>query len=276
MEIIEIDHIALPLFQNILFEPGYPIEGERIDLGLIEDDKAVGTAVLSLIGDEAILHTIFISPSYRRRGLGKSLLENIIMFSRASGARFITADYLRQDDEPEAFLLSMGFFIVYEPSVYTFTLEEVKKSQFSEEWIFGKEYPGTVRFLSETDRTETNAVLKFLEEGGYPVNTLKNHALLRDLSLAVFDKHGEAAAAVLCSGAEDEIIIDFLHSRDNAYKQLMLLIRSFFEAVEKNGYGSNPMVFQAVNPMALSITEKLIGKTPEVSGTSVYAVYELF
>ncbi len=276
MEIIEIDHIALPLFQNILFEPGYPIEGERIDLGLIEDDKAAGTAVLSLAGDEAVLHTIYISPSYRRKGLGRSLLENIIMFSRAAGARFITADYLRQDDDIEAFLLSLGFFLVYEPSVCTFTLEEVKKSQFSEEWIFGKEYPGTVLSLSEADRNGTNAVLKFLEEGGYPVNALKNHALLKDISLSVFDKHEEVAAAVLCSGAEDRIIIDFLHSRDNAYKQLMLLIRAFFEAVENKGYGSNPMVFQAVNPMSLSITEKLIGKTPEASGISVYAVYELF
>ena len=276
MEIIEIDETSRPFFRNMIFEPGYLTEGERIDLGLMEGDEAAGTAVLSLTGDEAMLHSVFIAPSFRRRGLGRELVENIIMFSRAAGARFVTADYLRNGEELEAFLLSLGFFLVYEPSVYTFTIEEVKNSDFSKEWVFGRDYPGTVLSLSETDRKETNAVLKFLEEGGYPVNSLKDNALLRDLSLSVFDKHGEVAASVLCSAHEDRIIIDFLHSRDNAYKQLMLLIRSFFEAVENNGYGSDPLVFQAVNTMALSITEKLTGKTPEPSGTSVYAVYELF
>ena len=276
MEIIGIDHTSLPLFQNILFEPGYPIEGERIDLGLFEDDTAAGTAIFSISGEEAVLHSIFISPTFRRRGLGRELLNNIIMFSRAAGGRFITANYLKQSDDLEELLLSLGFIVINEPSVYTFTLEEAKKSDFTTEWIYGKEYSGTVRSLSEMDRKETNAVLKFLEEGEYPVNTLKNNVLLRDLSLSVFDKHGEVAATVLCSGAGDRIIIDFLHSRDNAYKQLLLLIRSFFDAVENNGYGLNPLVFQAINPMALSITEKLIGKTPEVYGTSAYAVFELF
>ena len=57
-----------------------------------ESGKVHGYAALQVVGDEAYLQNLMVPPAQRRRGLGKALLQKVMMWARERGALRLVLD----------------------------------------------------------------------------------------------------------------------------------------------------------------------------------------
>ena len=63
-----------------------PMPGVRLVVARFADGRAAGFALYRTISDEAELLLLAVSPEFRRRGIGKMLLDQFLDQARASGA----------------------------------------------------------------------------------------------------------------------------------------------------------------------------------------------
>ena len=54
------------------------------------EGRAVGTGRVTLLGDEAQIAWVAVLPAHRRRGVGRAVMEHLIRWSQAQGARSVT------------------------------------------------------------------------------------------------------------------------------------------------------------------------------------------
>ncbi len=54
------------------------------------DNRPVGTGRVTLFGDEAQVAWVAVLEPYRRHGVGRAIMEHLIRWSQAQGARYVT------------------------------------------------------------------------------------------------------------------------------------------------------------------------------------------
>tara|TARA_B100000579_G_C22335745_1_gene622586 strand:- start:116 stop:583 length:468 start_codon:yes stop_codon:yes gene_type:complete len=87
------------------------IDPKRICLGIIElkTKKLLGICSAWLIIDESHVTFIAVHPSYRRKGLGKFLLSDLIERSKLLQKKHIYLEVKDNNESAKAFYESMGF-----------------------------------------------------------------------------------------------------------------------------------------------------------------------
>ncbi len=84
------------------------------------DGKVAGFAVLWLILDEAHIATLAVHPAFRRRGIGRKLLETMLTAAQANGARLATLEVRAGNFAAQALYRRHGFRVVgRRPKYYT-------------------------------------------------------------------------------------------------------------------------------------------------------------
>ncbi len=91
----------------------YEIESDVSYPWIIElDDRIVGYSIHWLILDEAHLSNIAIDPIFRRRGIGKFLLEKVIESVKKMGAKFLTLEVRVSNTNAITLYTKMNFKVV--------------------------------------------------------------------------------------------------------------------------------------------------------------------
>ena len=70
---------------------GLDISDYEICIGAISDDEAAGVAFYNTVGDALMLDYIYVAPSHRRQGIGRSLVEDFIDEKSISYNTFVEA-----------------------------------------------------------------------------------------------------------------------------------------------------------------------------------------
>ena len=94
---------------------------KRICLGIIEleNKKLLGLCSAWLVIDELHITAVAVDPTHQRRGLGKSLLSDLIKRSKSLQTNHIHLEVKNNNEPAKAFYKSMGFKIVgNRPSFY--------------------------------------------------------------------------------------------------------------------------------------------------------------
>ncbi len=110
--VLEIERISFsnPWSRNAFL---YEIESDVSYPWVIEmDNKIVGYSIHWLILDEAHLSNIAVDPLFRRRGIGKFLLEKIIESVKKMGARFLTLEVRVSNTNAISLYTKMNFKVV--------------------------------------------------------------------------------------------------------------------------------------------------------------------
>jgi len=81
--------------------------------------RAVGTGRVTLFGDEAQIAWVAVLPAFRRRGVGRAIMEYLMNWSKAHGARCIT---LNAQTHALQFYRQLGF----EPIGRRFTMGHIE------------------------------------------------------------------------------------------------------------------------------------------------------
>ena len=84
---------------------------KRICLGIIELEtkKLLGICSAWLVIDELHITSIAVNPMHQRKGLGKSLLSELIKRSQSLGTNHIHLEVKNNNEPAKAFYKSMGF-----------------------------------------------------------------------------------------------------------------------------------------------------------------------
>jgi len=78
-------------------------------------DKVVGYAGMWLIIDEAHITNLAVRPDYRRRGIGRSLMQELENQAVTLGAKSMTLEVRPSNDIAKGLYSSLGFFQVRTP-----------------------------------------------------------------------------------------------------------------------------------------------------------------
>uniref|UniRef100_A0A831TGE8 GNAT family N-acetyltransferase n=1 Tax=Thermorudis peleae TaxID=1382356 RepID=A0A831TGE8_9BACT len=67
-----------------------PDDAFSLNLLAFIDERPVGTGRVTLFGDEAQVAWVAVLAPYRRHGAGRAIMEHLIRWSQAQGARYVT------------------------------------------------------------------------------------------------------------------------------------------------------------------------------------------
>ncbi len=98
------------------------LQGNRLARYLVAraGDRIVGFAGVWLMVDEAHVTTFAIHPDWRRQGIGRQLLLNLVELSITIGARRMTLEVRASNDVAQALYRSFGFDVAgRRPRYYT-------------------------------------------------------------------------------------------------------------------------------------------------------------
>jgi [ribosomal protein S18]-alanine N-acetyltransferase len=88
------------------------IEGQLPTIRLLScehDGAVVGHAIVSILFEDAELQRIAISPAYRRRGLARELLHEVLALATREGAERMLLEVREQNEPALALYLDEGF-----------------------------------------------------------------------------------------------------------------------------------------------------------------------
>ncbi len=177
MSVVLIDEQNREAFRKLLTGEAYYGMAEKKNvfcLGAVCDDVAVGALAGYPDEDNFRIISLFVAPSYRRKGFATKLIEEL-QEDLIDEARTLSIRFAVTDPETESlcgFFESAGFFEDDRGGKNTYIAEMSEVSQVLEklrEQIEKRpEYEGMMR-LCELSQKEINAVDKFASEQGSPV-----------------------------------------------------------------------------------------------------------
>lgn len=75
----------------------------------ILEGKSVGYIIYWLLPNEVDIHNLAVHPTYRRKGVGKSLLQAVIDEGRRRGSSRVTLEVRRSNEAAQRLYQSLGF-----------------------------------------------------------------------------------------------------------------------------------------------------------------------
>ena len=86
---------------------------EHIFLIVLEEDKVIGTGGLLLRGEEPQIVRVSVKKEYRKQGLGKRIVDELISYAVKRGYKKVIVETSNDWDTAVNFYLKYGFEIMY-------------------------------------------------------------------------------------------------------------------------------------------------------------------
>jgi N-acetylglutamate synthase-like GNAT family acetyltransferase len=268
MEITIIGNNNKEYFEDMLPES---YAGGKAAFGIIEDEKAVGCGIFSMINGAAELEYVFVEPEYRRKGLGKRFIAEIAGTVKESGTDLMIS-FIHGNEELRAFLESCGFICRPAIEEYSFGIAEMLKQKSVRRILKKSEKTEVSSFLSLStmeireirDRLrKTGADSVLLEEGQYD----------RKLSFATFTKRRPVCVLLAKKVKADEVYLSVFVNYEEDYHYMLTVLSYFLRAALINTGENGKVVFLDGGTRALPLINYLLpaGKKAGSRGYGYYA-----
>lgn len=125
-EILAIERASFTLpWSEAALLPELAEDGRHAPLLAFADDAAAGFALIWTIADELHLVNFAVHPSFRRRGVGRALLEEVFRGARERGLRRVTLEVRESNEAARELYRQFGFVeIALRPRYYPDTRED--------------------------------------------------------------------------------------------------------------------------------------------------------
>ncbi|MCR5099231.1 MAG: GNAT family N-acetyltransferase [Lachnospiraceae bacterium] len=266
-------------FSNLL--PGVGLSRDKMYIGAIEDNTAVGAGEFSSDGDLLVLDSIFVIDNYRRRGIASAMLCEISTFAESAGAGGIWADY-PSDEGTDAFLKDCGFVTMEDCVFYQVPIRDILESEASQE-IFGMipdKPENSIRVCSFADLSSSqlnNIKSKLVESDIDDVDKMISTLPDPTTSIAVYrDAHRKDIGAVIITDVTgDYVTIKYMANMGGNPKDFALLLKSFYKMTLKKHLTYKTLSFCTVEQEIKQIIEKFAGHELTPTGSMMVAYRNL-
>ncbi|MCR5098139.1 MAG: GNAT family N-acetyltransferase [Lachnospiraceae bacterium] len=220
--------------------PGTGLSHDKIYIGVIEDNAAVGAGEFSSDGNLLVLDSIFVAEDYRRRGIGSTMLSQIADVAVSSGAGGIWADYV-SDEVLDGFLVACGFVTMEDSSFYRVPIRDLLESEASQE-IFGRikgkpEDAARVCSFADLSSAQLNNIKsKLVQSNIEDVDKMIGSLPGLETSIAVYkDVQRQKIGAVMITDAAGEYVtVKYIANMGGSPKDLAVLLKYFYKMTIKN------------------------------------------
>ena len=253
------------------------ISEDKLYIGVIEDDKAVGAGEFSCEGDLLVLDSLFVLEDYRRRGMATAMLNEFVELAKRSKATGIWTNYV-QDEGADGFLQANGFLLRKDCEFYRVPMAEIVKGDACQA-IFGKlkEKPedkhrviSFAKLTSSQKNSIQNALFQTgLEDADEMIASLSDPAN----SIAVFkdaDKK-EIGAVLLTEVTGDSVTIKYLANIGGNPKDLIYLLKLFWGMVVARDMVEKDLVFCTAEQEIKQMMDKFAGNAYTTTGLMMVA-----
>ena len=240
---------------------------EAFGMALVEEGEARAAVCAGFSPeDDTILEIIslYVAPAYRRRGLGGTLLMELledVMAETDGGLRGVTASFLPETDGMEALLSRAGFMIGSDEQARTFRLPvaELVDSPLLKQ---KKSVPGG--YLLRTLKGASDTTLRQLAE-----ELKRNHLddlgleqmerALSDCSYVLLNENLEPkACAILHAQGENEIYLSQFFVAEGSIATGMVVLQSAAKAVLDRFSGETVLEIPTLTESSAGLVKKLL------------------
>lgn len=133
---IILDGKTISFFEKLMTEQSVNMLRKQEDffaIGAISDDTACGYMICETTEEGYIIHDIFVHPDFRRRGIGRGLVENLIYIAYPLMEDIDCYFIEKEDDSLRLLLESMNLFEIEcdeSTGTYEVSLDDLSKSPF--------------------------------------------------------------------------------------------------------------------------------------------------
>ncbi|MBR1861722.1 MAG: GNAT family N-acetyltransferase [Lachnospiraceae bacterium] len=272
-------------FSGILPYEKMPDDTENIlMLGAIEEGVACGAAAVRFENDIAVLESVYVDGEHRRRGIGRTLITELIDVAGETGElSALCADFSR-DEALHKLLEGIGFFVIPGDTLYYTGVSELLESRFlkkSLEHLKKQNIVSLDTLKGKARRIFNNRLKEILD-----VNDTEKINVNEKLSRVKLDEKESPVAFLLISdvltnplsdknySGNKSVLVSFLYSETGSYRDIQGLFASALtaEAVSKDNIET--VMFYSDDDVK-DFVEDFLGKPLQETIVSCQAVYDL-
>ncbi len=232
MEIVAVTKENQADFNDILSEPIDNPIGQRFSVGLTDDGKVVGAAVMDDSGYNIEVEYLYILPEFRRKGYAGAFITELILAGAKRGGLFVTAEFPQDREGVEELFLSLGFIVTGRGNIYYFPQKGMIGNKTAKDILF-KNIKGTVRPVSSLRGRDLNSLKEYISSLGYNGDVVTKSGFNPYLSSCVFNEKGDLLSFMLCSEYGNDIIVELLSVRGKNSTVQLLTFRFLFERLSE-------------------------------------------
>lgn len=277
--------VILPnISEQLLQIEGTEDEGNIICIGAVNEKGPQGAAIAQLLADQEVyIHSIYVDPEERRRGVGKELMSGVLtealaVFSENNDREespvevFIHTDYALPSSEKQEFddfLKSVGFTdFLNLGECYLAEKKDVEKSVIGP--ALKSDYKNKRDIISFSDLAEDS--LEILNE------LFEDADLQIEPSLSFAIKEGDDLKAYVWAelGIDDEFVIRSSGSEDTTEREFAELLAAVINAIGKEN-GEFTLVADSEANIQPAVFEKIFKDSDccfKRSEAGMYVVFE--
>lgn len=262
MKITEITQQNFYAFRKIL-PPCRKYPPMRL-FGCVEEDTAIGCAVVDLSEDGCSLSWIWVAEEYRRQGAGDALLDAVCRMAANEAGHCLTVTY-PADAQWAAILEYMllkkgGTVLVYAYPQYCFSREELLQAPFLA-GVKKTSYHGVVPF-SRLTREQMHLLLNENEHiNNYVISHADFERIDEDRSMALLHKDDIQGLVLMCTdGAEDILVLDLFYLEKTGAKGGLSLLRQAAMTALQHPAGLRELRFLCTEEISDEMCRTLMGE----------------
>ena len=243
--------------QGALFAPLMPASvAERLGekgiflVGAVEDKKAVGAAVMELLEKQAELCSIVVSPKYRRRGIGRALMERCVTLLQSTTVQSFYASLGGNQGELAAFFTALPWFRPRQTAVCF----QAELGKLGEVKLLSGPAP-RVQTLESVDGPVYQAYLRetFMDDP----KQCRRRQMEQRISQVVLE-NGRVAACLLFSRQEQGLAIQWMQNKSSDKLAPLYLLRAGLAAACRYYSPETKIVFCADSPQAVRLALRVL------------------
>ena len=227
--------------------------------GAIEEDTAAGVAFFSELGDSLFLDYIYVAERFRRRGIGRTLIDETLAALHEIPFAAVHVNYPEYAEDLHRFILSLGFKIFRDGTAYRTKISDLLGSKTANKLLSGPIRDRVIR-VSELTPSEKKILKKSLNGSELDPHIIDDTSYSEKLSLAALDKtNGLPAGLVLCRLEPESIVISYLINFSDDPVILLDVLRELKKTVVTEKLTGYDLVFLTMTDDMAELPRKLLG-----------------
>lgn len=238
---------------------GLSLRDHSLAVGAVVDDEPAGVVLYNELGGALMTEYIYVVTKFRRRGVGRALIERVTEALGDARPVAVHANYPEQCASLQAFFLALGFKIYRDGRAFKTTAKAFLDSPSFKRLIEGEPAVRVMQTLYLSDG-ERKILKKGMDAEDLDPAILDDTALSDTFSLVTINaKTAKPVACILCEERGDQIAVLYLVNFSHDSRQLVDLFHGFHDAVLREGKEGAELLFVTMDARMEKLLKSLTG-----------------